>query len=139
MSNVIQISVFMDNKHGRLSTIAGVLADANVNIFGFCVADSADFGIIRLVVDDYEIAVDALKKAQMSVNLTPILLVKVDDVPGGAKKVFDVFSKLGIDIEYSYGVRSAIIAFGVENGDCVQKLLQDEDITLIDLQNLINQ
>jgi len=136
MSNVIQISVFMDNKHGRLSTIAGALADANVNIFGFCVADSADFGIIRLVVDDYELAADALKKAQMSVNLTPVLLVKVDDVPGGAKKVFDLFSKHKIDIEYSYGVRSAVIAFGVEDVNGVEQLLKGEDITLTDLTNL---
>ena len=136
MSSIIQISVFMDNKHGRLSTVAGTLAKANVNIFGFCVIDSTDFGIIRLVVDDVDNAVKALREAQLAVSITPVLLVKVEDVPGGVKKVFDTFSNRGIDIDYSYGVRSAVVVFGVEDIDGAVEILKDEDIKLVSLSDL---
>jgi len=136
MSSIIQISVFMDNKHGRLSTITGALAQANINIFGFCVVDSEDFGIIRLVVDDTKKAVDALHKAQLAVSSTPVLLVEVKDMPGGAKDVFDIFAKREICIDYSYGVRSAVIAFGIEDVDTAAKILMEEDIKLLSLDDL---
>ncbi|MBI4977361.1 MAG: amino acid-binding protein [Spirochaetes bacterium] len=99
---VKQLSVFVENKSGRLYDVAMALGKAGVNIRALSLADTLDFGVIRLIVDKVDVAVDTLKKAGFTVSETEVLALLVKDAPGGLADVLGAFSKNGIDIEYMY-------------------------------------
>ena len=97
-----QISIFVENKKGRMAEITKVIADANVDIRALSVADTTDFGILRLIVDTPDEAVKALKDAGMTVSLTDVIAVGLDDRPGAFAGVVKLLSDAGINIEYMY-------------------------------------
>ena len=77
-----QLSIFVENKAGRLAEITAVLANANIDIRAISIADTSDFGILRLIVDNPDEAVEALKQAGMTVSLTSVIAIGIDDRPG---------------------------------------------------------
>lgn len=83
--NIRQISIFLENKAGQLSSICHCLADAGVNIVALSLADTNDFGIVRMIVDDYEKAKDVLAKSGKAVNVREVVAVCVPDIPGGLR------------------------------------------------------
>ena len=101
--NVTQISVFMENRPGRLAYLLQVFTDAQVNLRALSVADSADFGIARVIVDDVDSAMQAIQAAGMTAVTTEVLRAEIPDVPGGlAKAVIEPLAEAGVNIEYFY-------------------------------------
>lgn len=128
--NVPQISVFVENRPGRLAYLLQILAEAEVNIRALSVADSADFGIVRLIVDDPKGAIDAIHAAGMTGRITSVLRVEVPDVPGALERdVVEALAEAGVNIEYmyAYGGRlseTAIIILKVDNLEKAEQALQ---------------
>lgn len=127
---VKQISVFLENKSGRLSTLTRTLADNKINIRALSIADTTDFGILRLIVDKPEDAYHSLKKAGFTVSETEVIAVEIPDTPGGLADVMDKLASAGINIEYLYAfvtktVDHAHVIFRVEQLDkAIETLLK---------------
>lgn len=100
--NVEQISIFLENKSGRLAEVMGVLFQAGINIRALYLADTADFGILRLIVNDTEKARKALKENGFTVEKTKVIAVEVPDKPGGLSGILDTIKDEGINVEYMY-------------------------------------
>ena len=97
-----QVSVFLENKSGRLNEVAKILGSSNINISAFTVADSTDFGILRLIVNDPEKACGILKQNNFSVSTTDVVLVKSPNKPGALSKLLDILNTEDVFIEYLY-------------------------------------
>lgn len=97
-----QISVFLENKSGRLHEMAKALGDAEINIRSVSLADSSDFGIVRLIVNRPEDASRVLKEAGFTVGITHVIAVEVPDAPGGLAIVMKMMDEASINIEYMY-------------------------------------
>ncbi len=97
-----QISIFLENKAGRLAEVTNILRNANVNIRALSLADTTDFGILRLIVNDNEKAEKALRAEGFTVGKTNVLAIEVDDTPGGLNDVLDPLTSAGVNVEYMY-------------------------------------
>jgi hypothetical protein len=99
---VEQISIFLENKSGRLAEVTNVLAAAGVNIRALSLADTADFGILRLIVDRIDQAKQALKDKGFTIGRTEVLAIEVPDRPGGLAGILRTLGSAGINVEYMY-------------------------------------
>ena len=99
---VKQVSVFLENKTGRLNEVTQILGDAGLNMSAFTIADTSDFGILRLIVSDPDKAKEILKKNKFSVQTTEVILVKSPNRPGGLAKMLNLLQKEDVFIEYMY-------------------------------------
>ena len=99
---VKQLSVFVENRPGRLSTITNLLGNAGVNIRAMSIADTKDFGILRLIVDDCEKAQQVLKDNNFAVTITNVMAISIPDKPGGLAAAMDCLYKDNISVEYMY-------------------------------------
>lgn len=128
---VTQLSVFLNNEVGRLADATRVLGENGVSVRGFSVAETTDFGIVRLIVDDYRRALDALRKARFTVKETPVVVARVEDAPGGLAKVLSAFAESKINVEYSYAIVKSILAFGVEDPMKAEELLTRRGVVVL--------
>ncbi|HOV42587.1 MAG TPA: ACT domain-containing protein, partial [Syntrophothermus lipocalidus] len=117
---VKQISVFLENKAGRLASVTRVLGDAGINIRALSIADTSDFGVLRLIVNDPDKAYRILKEAGFTVSQTDVVAVSVPDRPGGLAEILEVMAEADINIEYLYAfigttARNALVIFKVED------------------------
>jgi hypothetical protein len=119
---VEQIAVFLENKSGRLAEITSIIAEEGINIRALSVADTADFGILRLIVDDVEKAKAALKSKGFTVGITNVLAVEVPDTVGGLAKVLKSIEAAGLNVEYMY-------AFVNKSGENAVLIFRFEDMT----------
>jgi len=101
--SINQLSVFLGNHPGRLLNICRLLGDNDINIHAVNIAESKDFGVLRLIVDKCDEALRVLKEASCSAECTKVVAVEVPDVPGGLARVLDTIEKAGLNIEYMYG------------------------------------
>ena len=99
---VEQISIFLENKSGRLAEVTGVLSKAGINIRALSLADTADFGILRLIVDKTDRAKEVLKQNAFAVSKTEVIGVEVPDRPGGLAEILGVLQAAGVNVEYMY-------------------------------------
>ncbi len=99
---VKQISIFLENKPGQLAGICRALAKAEVNIATLSLADSADFGIVRMIVDDHVKGARVLTEAGFAVRETEVVTVTVPDRPGGMAELMEKIDRAGLDVKYSY-------------------------------------
>lgn len=129
--NVTQLSVFIENKAGRVSEVTDVLGQAGVNIRGFSVSDTADYGIIRLIVNDPEAGRGALKKAGFTVKDAEVICIKLPDHPGGLAGVLKLVSEAGVNIEYVYSLISTYVVINVADVDRAVSLLKDTSVELV--------
>ena len=97
-----QISVFVENKPGRLAKITGVLAEGNIDIRAFSMADTTDFGIMRMIVNDPDKAIALLKAQGLTVSKTNVLAARLPDSPGALHRVLAVLSDAQVNVEYAY-------------------------------------
>jgi len=97
-----QLSVFVENKVGRLSAVLDVLKDNDVDISALSLADTSEYGILRLVVNKPDVAIDALKASGVMVKCTQVIAAAMDDAPGGLAKLLSVLSEANVAIEYMY-------------------------------------
>lgn len=97
-----QLSVFVENKSGRLYEVMQVLGDAEINVSALSIADTSDYGIVRLIVSNPEKAIKLLKEHEFSIQRTEVIGCKVPNTPGGLKKLLGYMAKDNISIEYMY-------------------------------------
>ena len=117
-----QISIFLQNRPGQLSQICRDLADAGINIATLSLADTSDFGIVRLIVDDHEKARETLAAKGHAVNVREVVGVCVPDRPGGMAEVMAALDKAGVNVEYSYAFafhkgEKAVLVFRFDDND----------------------
>ncbi len=131
-----QISVFLENKAGQLADITGILSDNQVNMRAINIAETADYGVLRLIVDDASKASSILLEQGFILTMTPVVGVAVPDTPGGLSKVLGVISREEIDVEYMYSVfgqkdGQACMIFRVADTDALTALLEKNGIGTI--------
>jgi len=101
---VQQLSIFLENKSGRLAEIANILAKATVNIRAATLADTSDFGVVRLIVDDVDRAAAALHEEGITAVKTDVIVVETSDHPGGLARVLNVICQGSLNVEYLYSL-----------------------------------
>jgi hypothetical protein len=129
--NVKQLSVFIENKAGRVSEITDVLGTHDVNIRGFSVSDTADYGIVRLIVDLPEMAKEALEAAGFTVKVSDVVCLNLPDHPGGLASVLKVVAEAGVNIEYVYSLISTYVVINVADIDRALALLKGQPVELV--------
>ncbi|NLP11213.1 ACT domain-containing protein [bacterium] len=97
-----QVSVFLENKSGRLNEVTRILGEAGINISAFYVADTSDFGVLRMIVPDPDLAVRVLKAESFSVQTTPVVLMRTLNQPGSLARALKILSDENVFIEYLY-------------------------------------
>jgi hypothetical protein len=132
-----QISVFLENSAGRLGEVTKVLAAAAINIRAISIADTADFGILRLIVDKSDAAILALSEAGFTTRLTNVVAVEVGDTPGSLARVMELFQSAKVNIEYLYAslegkVGKAVVIFKLEDFERGLKLVTDNGLSVVD-------
>ncbi|THB64186.1 MAG: ACT domain-containing protein [Desulfovibrio sp.] len=140
---VDQISIFLENKAGRLAEVTQVIADAGINIRALSLADTSDFGILRLIVTDFEKAKAALKDKGFTVGRTTVVAVKVEDTPGGLSSILSILSKSGINVEYMYAFvqqsgKDAILIFRFDRTDQGIEVLKANNIPIVPGETIYN-
>ena len=133
---VDQLAVFLENKSGRLAAITKVLSDSGVNIRALSVADTADFGILRLIVDDTDRATKALRTEGFTVGKADVIAVEVADKPGGLARVLAVLHEAAINVEYMYAFveksgENAVLIFRFDDPDMAITILQNAGIKIL--------
>ena len=131
-----QISIFLENKKGRLLDVCALLGKNKINIRALTIAESEEFGILRIVVDKPEAAAKVLKSAGFTANMTDIVAVEVDDRPGGLAAILKLLSQNDLNVEYMYGFvekRSdrAMLVFRFEKPDEAIRVLKKHKITVV--------
>ena len=129
--NVKQLSVFIESKGGRVSEVSDVLGAADVNIRGFSVSDTADYGIVRLVVDDPDRALAVLHDAGFAVKVNEVLCAELPDRPGGLASVLKIVSNAGVDVEYVYSLIGTFVVINVADINRALSLLAGQPIVLV--------
>ncbi|MDR0761368.1 MAG: ACT domain-containing protein [Treponema sp.] len=132
-----QISVFLENNAGRLGEVTRILAGAGINIRAISIADTADFGILRLIVNDHDEALKALVNAGFTTRITDVVAVEVEDTPGSLAKVMELFQRFNVNIEYLYASLEgasgkAVVIFKLENHEQGLKIIKDNGLAMID-------
>jgi hypothetical protein len=130
-----QISIFSENRPGRLAAIAHALGEVQVNILAFSIAEANGFGVIRALVDHPQKAHDKLQSLGFNIAFTDVIAVKMKDQPGGLYEVAKILGDSGINIEYSYaysGSDGAVLILRVDQVDDAIKKIQKSGATLIE-------
>jgi hypothetical protein len=138
---VEQISIFIENKSGRLAKISRILGESGINIRALSLADTSDFGILRLIVNDVEKAKSVLKECGFTVNKTEVVAVEVPDRPGGLSHILNVLDSGQINVEYMYafGERSggnAVIVFRFDDTDKAIETLTGSGVHILEGERL---
>ena len=138
-----QISIFIENKEGRLAEVTAILRDANVNIRALSLADTTDFGVLRLIVNDNDAAEKALKKEGFTVGRTQVLAVEVNDEPDGLNKVLDPLCEQDVNVEYMYAFanpqcKNAIMIFRFDDPVKALEILAEKSIKVISGEEISN-
>jgi len=138
-----QLSLFLENKPGKISTPCRLLADAGINILTLSLADTQQFGILRLIVRDWQKAKSVLEEGGCVVKLTEVLAIEVLDRPGGVADLLDVIEKAGLNIEYMYAFTfkredKAVLIFRFEDADAAVKALESGGANVIDSVELFD-
>lgn len=122
-----QLSVFLENKNGQLSEITGVLADNNVNLMALNIAETADYGVLRLIVDDERKAAAVLSENDFILSVNPVEMIAVPNKPGGLHALLNKMSDAGIGVEYMYSIfgqadGQAYMIFKVDNPEKLEEI-----------------
>jgi hypothetical protein len=131
-----QISIFLENKSGRLAEVTRIMAEAEINIRALALAETTDFGVLRLIVDDSQKALGTLKEKGFTAKKTQVVAVEVPDRPGGLAGILDILDQGAINIEYMYAFvqqsgSDAVMIFRFDDPDEAQRLLQAKGQSVI--------
>ena len=141
---ITQISVFLENKPGKLTVPCGALADAGVNILALTLADTNRFGLLRLITDDAPLALRALDEAGCVVETGDVIAIAIDDHPGGLEGVLDIIDAADINLEYIYSFarragEAAVLACSFTSADDALTALRAANVKIVDdLDDLMN-
>ncbi|MFW5734798.1 MAG: ACT domain-containing protein [Oceanidesulfovibrio sp.] len=133
---VEQISIFLENKAGRLAEVTRILSENKINIRALSLADTSDFGILRLIVSDTQKAREALKENGFTVGRTTVVAVEVPDTPGGLANILGILSTQGVNVEYMYAFvhqsgKNAILIFRFDRTDQAIEILEQNSIRVV--------
>ncbi|ACL03400.1 MULTISPECIES: ACT domain-containing protein [Desulfatibacillum] len=136
-----QISIFIENKAGRLAEVARILSDSDVNIRALSLADTSDFGVLRLIVNHTSRARDVLKDNGFTVRRTSVAAVEVMDQPGGLLAVLDLLNGAGVNIEYMYAYANppggnAVMIFRFDRMEDAIELLKNNNMRILEAEEL---
>ena len=134
---VEQISVFLENRTGRLAEVTSILSQAGINIRTLTLADTSDFGVLRMIVNDTQKAMDVLKGNGFAIGKHEVIAVEVADQPGGLHHILDLLSRSGVDVAYMYAFvrnsgNNAVMIFRFDNLDKAIALLTEHNIRIVD-------
>ena len=140
---VEQISIFIENKSGRLAEVARILGDAGINIRALSLADTSDFGILRLIVNDREKAKQILKEKGFTVSKTEVVAVEVPDRPGGLSEILQTLDSESINVEYMYAFvercgENAVIIFRFDETEKAIATLYSKGFNMLNGEQLYN-
>ncbi len=140
---VKQVSIFLENRAGRLAEVTGILADQDINIRALSLADSVDFGILRLIVDDVEKAKAILKQEGLTVRETDVVAIEVPDRPGGLAHLLQLLKGEKLNVEYMYAFvkapsQSAVMIFRFHDLPKALEVLQRKGIRALPGDELYN-
>ena len=137
-----QLSVFIENKKGRLEEVLNVLKENSVNIFSISLADTSDYGLLRLIVSDVELGKEKLKEAGFSSMINNILAVKIEHKSGSLQGLLKILSDDGINVEYMYGLsivgKDATIALKVSDFDKATAILLNKGVTILTYEEILS-
>ncbi|AGI39565.1 acetolactate synthase [Thermoclostridium stercorarium subsp. thermolacticum DSM 2910] len=130
-----QISIFLENKQGRLAEVTRILGDNGLDIRALSLADTADYGVLRLIVNDPDRAKKILTDNGFAVSVNDVIAIEIEDRPGGLAEVLAVLDKKGISIEYMYAFvnskpNTAMVIFRVEDPESALEILKSEDVKI---------
>ena len=142
--SIRQLTVFVENRQGALAEVTKELAEHNVDLRALSMADTQEFGVLRLIVKDVDTALTILRESGHIVNITPVTAVKISDAPGRLSQALTVLDGAGINIEYLYAFltrteKHAYVVFRVEDNDGAKAVLSDAGFKLVeesDIQKL---
>ncbi len=139
-----QLSVFVENKPGHLAVPCRVLADAGINMLTLSVADTSQFGILRLIVRDWEKGKQILEKAGIVVKVTEVVAIEVPDKPGGLADLLTTIDEAKINVEYMYAFTEriddkAVLIFRFEDPDAAVKALAGQDAGMLSKAEIFQQ
>ena len=131
-----QLTVFVENRQGTLVTVTDTLSKHNINLRALSIAETQDFGILRLIVDGNDTALKALEEKGYLVKITPVVGVMIGDAPGKLAKALDVIDEAGINIEYLYAFltrteKHAYVVIRVADNDAAEKALESAGFHMI--------
>ena len=140
---VEQISIFLENKSGRLSEVARVLGEAGVNIRALSIADTSDFGILRIIVNNNDRAMEVLQAKNFTVSKTEVVAVEVQDTPGGLGRILGLLERENVNVEYMYAFverssNNAVIVFRFDEMDRAVRVLAAHQVTILDGSTVYN-
>ncbi len=133
---ITQISVFLENRRGRLNDVCALLGKNGINIRALTIAETESFGVLRIVVDKPGLAFETLKENDFTANITDVVAVEVSDEPGGLSKVLKVLSDNDVNIEYMYGFvekfsDNALLVFRFEDTEKAVKTLASSQVKVV--------
>ena len=136
-----QLSVFLENKPGTLSAACRVLAEAKINILTFSLADTREFGILRLIVHEWEKAKKVLEKKGCAVKVTEVVALEVTDRPGTLAEILEAVERAGVNVEYTYPFTSkqrnkGLLLFRFSDPDAAIQALQANQISVVSTTDL---
>ena len=131
-----QLSIFLENKAGRLAEVTRTLSEAGINIRALSLADTSDFGILRIIVSDHERAKAVLKERGFTLGRTTVVAVEVEDKPGGLHSILELLSANGINVEYMYAfvqqdTTNATLIFRFDKVDKAVEVLTANNIRIV--------
>jgi hypothetical protein len=131
-----QISIFLENKQGRLLAVTECLERHKINIRALSVADTADFGILRMVVNNTEEAFNILKENGFMVSINEVAVIEVADVPGGFNHILKYLAEAGVNVEYTYNFGkgagdNVLIVFRVNNAAAAETALEEAGVKMV--------
>lgn len=131
-----QLSIFVENKKGRLAEITKIISDAKVDIRALSIADTTDFGILRLIVNEPDRAAEALKEQGITVSVTNVIAVGINDTPGAFSVPMQILADADIDVEYLYAFitrksEKAYVILRVADNDAAAKVLADKGVEIL--------
>jgi len=133
---ITQISVFLENRKGRLYDVCSLLGSYGVNIRALTVAETESFGVLRIVVDHSDVAIRVLRENQFVANFTDVVAIEVPDQPGGLASILKLLSEHNVNIEYMYGFvekfsDKALLGMRFEDTDLAQQILAKQKIHVV--------
>jgi hypothetical protein len=137
---ITQISVFLENRKGRLHELCSLLGDNNINIMALTIAETETFGVLRMVTDKPDEALKLLKKSGFTARQTRVLAVEVGNEPGSLARIVKIFDENDANVEYMYAFAhtindKALLVFKIEDFEQAQKLLRDNGVNLIRMKD----
>ncbi|MCK4798286.1 MAG: ACT domain-containing protein [Spirochaetes bacterium] len=139
---VTQISIFLENRKGRLHDVCLLLGENNINIMALTIAETENFGVLRIVVNKPDQAIKLLKSNSFAANLTDVVVVEVEDKPGGLAKILKILNNNDINIEYIHAFfkkhsDKAFMVFRFDEPDSAIKVLIENNVNIIDKNKIL--